>query len=409
MTIKIPIFKSCLLAAGLAQLTCSLSAETKLDFDTLIMPKGSNIEYDAIFEDNSKDIIVKFGKSKNELVFPQNGVQPTTQEAGLFSGARNLDDKEITYWYVDMFLDNIMAYDSSFTDAQKNIFEDTLEKIASDPVGRVLLYRLIIETTRVDEKGEYCCEQGIDQPTGENIENRKKCCMLVIEIDKGLAFSRRGTIYFDPQDTEGTPVLSILNSESKTFDSFDEKISPLDMGLFHEMLHWFHFLRNPERYANHTKIEADCFKYPLRCYYGDVTDLITWDNDMKAEEIATILGTPNWENASHINLIPNEAFLSQATFQEDIATKKGYIPHNESFFNGDDLSENVYRISKSENKSDKFYFRFGHNDESIDKANINFMPKRIQLAHKVAIECYKEITGKKPNNWDLQENQAIQP
>ena len=406
MTIKIPIFKSCLLAASLAQLTPSLSADTKLDFDILTMPKGATIEHsNKMFSPNTKDIVVRFDKTNNVLIFPENGTQPTTKLAGLCSGARNLDDKVITRWYVNMFLANFVVNDSE----TKHSFKKTLEKIAEDPVGRVLLYRLIIETTRVDEKGEYCCEQGIDKPTGENIENRKNCCILGIKIDTGLAFSRHGIIYFDPKDTEGIPVLSMLFSEDKTFDSFDEKITPLDMGLFHEMLHWFHFLRNPERYDNHTKIEADCFKYPLRCYYGDVTDLITWGNDMKAEEIATILGTPNWENASHLNLIPSEAFLPQRTSQEDIETSKGYIPHNESFFNGDDLSENVYRISQSENKNDKFYFRFGHNDEAINKSNINFMPKRIQLAHKVAIECYKEITGKKPSHWDLQENQAIQP
>lgn len=73
-----------------------------------------------------------------------------------------------------MFLNNFIQYDSNFNNV--NEFEETLEKIASD---LVLLYRLIIELTRVDEKKkEHCCQKTIKNTPIYLKETRDNCCKI---------------------------------------------------------------------------------------------------------------------------------------------------------------------------------------------------------------------------------------
>lgn len=57
--------------------------------------------------------------------------------------------------------------------------------------------------------------------------------------------------------------------------------------------------------------------------------------------------------------------------------------------------------------------RFGHATVPVYLAplpnnDINPIPDRFKLAHKIAYDCYHEITGNPPPNWDLVQGQAIQ-
>ena len=419
MTIKIPIFKSCLLAASLAQFTCSLSAEIALALfnSEMFKPEAYGIQDDLVKKqvNNLKDqycIEVKIPNSPNSLFFPVEGIQPTTEEAGLYSGARNIEDKAITSWYIKIFQEKFTKTENA-NNAWKTSFTNAFRKIASDPVGRVLLYRLIIECTRLDitnmDKPFNCCAQDIIIPT-KNIADRKNCCRLQISTDpkSDMAFSPRGILFFNLTDTSGLNVFT--KKTTQTFDTFEEETFPLDIGLFHEMLHWFHFLQHPTKFINANKKEANVFKYPFRCYYGDATDIITWHSAIRidAEEIATILGCPHYNNEEHIKLIPLDAFLMKNKQPTDIETRRGYIPASDKFLNGEDLSENTYRLSRSKNAKEKCYLRFGHNSECIDETDIYEIPQRYELAHKVAIDCYKEITGQHPTHWNLIPGQAIQ-
>ena len=109
------------------------------------------------------------------------------------------------------------------------------------------------------------------------------------------------------------------------------------------MLHWFHSLQDPLRYATYGNKEADVFKYPLRCYYGDVAELVIWGGSVDAEEIATILGTPDYNNTTLLNHIPDNAFLPiDKNFNEKKVGSKGYLPKSVCILWGDDLSENAY-------------------------------------------------------------------
>ena len=108
------------------------------------------------------------------------------------------------------------------------------------------------------------------------------------------------------------------------------------------------------------------------------------------------------------DIIVQNAFYSEQIYNHIeydkviIHNLEQYIPRFNKFFNGDDLSENVYRVSKG------CHMRFGHVNRAITPVTMHPIPNRIQLAHKVAFDCYEEIMGTPPQNWDLAQGQAIQ-
>lgn len=126
------------------------------------------------------------------LYFPIDGSQPTTTEVGQYSGARYVgqpNDDLVTDWWVRVFggnkavnwsrqvnqqLQNQPQDISMGFDINGNIahiinvkhlslcagwnslrisFWQAFRQIAADPVGRVLLYRLLIEIRRLDDGG----------------------------------------------------------------------------------------------------------------------------------------------------------------------------------------------------------------------------------------------------------------
>ena len=269
-------------------------------------------------------------------------------------------------------------------------FWQTFRDIAADPVGRVLLYRLLIEIRRVDNAThEGCCEAGINVA---DLNDRNDCrsVRIIDNRDNGFSFNSGGFIRVDFDPNSGTSVLSLHNVGTITTE---EEVRPCDVGLFHEMLHWFHFLRNPDRFDDGDNDDPDAFKYSLRCYYGDQNELGMWGGSMNGEEIANILGTPNHNDLRYQHFIDQNAFLA--------------VPHNDGFLTGDDLSENVYRISRN------CHMRFGHCDYQINPVQyLPAMPNRFVLANTLAINCYREIRGILHGiaiNWGLIPGQAIKP
>ena len=139
------------------------------------------------------------------LYFPIDGFQPATDEAGQYSGARynNPDNNRVTDWWVRVFggndavnaihrgmydrlLELQMGFDSTnnpvhiikvnVVGAPVNFerqFWQAFRTIAADPVGRVLLYRLLLEIRRLDRPGRNgCCGDDVVLPRGYNLTNR---------------------------------------------------------------------------------------------------------------------------------------------------------------------------------------------------------------------------------------------
>ena len=164
------------------------------------------------------------------LYFPTDGSQPDTTDAGIWSGARYnaQDNNEVTDWWVRVFGGNnavklsriggvpvtqpeptmgfnstgtpthIIQVDPSAPAGFEQQFWRTFRSIAEDPVGRVLLYRLLIEIRRVDDSNKGCCEDGITLPPTD-LTCRNKCRHLTVTHNKKSSFNFTGaTLKLNP-------------------------------------------------------------------------------------------------------------------------------------------------------------------------------------------------------------------
>lgn len=384
---------------------------------------------------NCKHIIVPV--ANYDLYFPADGSQPDTADAGLWSGARNTghpNDNEVTNWWVRVFggdravelsnrhgipgVDNaiLMGFDAAGAQAHiiqvaagtpvgfEQQFWQTFRIIASNPVGRVLLYRLLIEIRRMDVAGDGCCEDGINII---DLNDRNICrSITIVNSHDGFCFdSFTPSIEFDLNANIRTLTLDLNNHNELTTNAENRTY---DIALFHEMLHWFHSLRNLDSYDKLASDDPLEFKYPLRCYYGKANELIIWAQafNIDAEEIATILGCPNLNIPNLLPFIANNAFFLHRNNLNDrrvqINGVNQYIPIAETYLNGDDLSENVYRASK------RRHMRFGHVMIEIESLSYPQVPNRFNLAREIVLECYRQITNVPLRNWRLIHGEAIQ-
>lgn len=344
----------------------------------------------------------------------------------MYSGARNIGnqgDDAVTDWYVRVFggnyavafsKDNNVAWDNSAHWGANNshiiqvnsgnispTFWKTFRVIAQDPVGRVLLYRLLIEIRRLDDwwpNENGCCEDGIGFGFLSNARNNARTMYITDNLNQGFSFSFNGHAFinFDFNNTS-VNTIKVINSVQIGTEP-DHCPDSYDFSLFHELLHWFHFLRHPSRYFESDSKDPTLYRYLLRSYYGDLSELYTWGS-IDDEELRTILGSPNYKNSEHVSLMPNDAFIAGGS----IPVKLGFtLPANASFLNGDDLSENAYRLSRNEHGR-RTHMRFGHGA----CINSSLIWNRFLLAHKVAVDCYQDITGFIPN-WPLAPGGASQ-
>lgn len=360
------------------------------------------------------------------LYFPVDGTQPNSHNAGKWSGARHVgqgNDDVVTDWWVRAFggreavalsrreavsgegysvlmgfgRDNKMTHIINVNDSKempdfKQLFWKTFREIASDPVGRVLLYRLLIEIRRVDENLDGCCEQGIVM-----LEDRNKLrCIEIRYSDTGFAFNKGGYINFDPSDTAVNTMI-FYSKSGKIATKLDPNSDLLSTGLFHEMLHWYHALRHLERYNQSTLMDPAVYRYLLRSYYGDLSELYTWGS-INDEELRTILGAPNYDDLDQFALIKEGAFFGKLP-PNGISINGKFLPIEARFFNGDDLSENVFRLSIHINKGIDCCSRFGHAGE-INKCS---QDDRFNLTVLLPKKCYSDITGVSMDriSWDI--------
>lgn len=231
-------------------------------------------------------------------------------------------------------------------------------------------------------------------------------------------------------------LLDHLYGKAKTVD---EKC-PEDVALFHEMLHWFHFLINYTRAGNdETRTDRPycrLFEYyygdqdnPNRANRGQVLDRLWGSKDFTGnrchdgEELRTILGTPREDK--HKKLLPgleNELEIEnlEMTYYDYGIRYLKDKRRDRRYLHGDDLSENVYRLSVHGRGEVLTRMRFGHSNVTIPETDVLLGNKEIltvsetgglyknvfKLAHTVAMDCYKEITGKKKSDWELVPGQA---
>lgn len=379
------------------------------------------------------------------IKFPVDGSQPTTQAAAGWSCA-NVDDEAVTLWYMKMFgwtaaqpsvngcccvqkllkmgftrlgedaqspkCQNsraIINFDESFDQqgtiagsTRRGMFWVAFRKIASNPIGRVLLYRLLIEIRRQDAQGIGADEADIIEK-GNKI-SRNNLRSITLRFGKPR-FNLGAYIYLFGENIEiPTPILALKNvGEEVLITDSKSKGCFLEVVLFHEMLHWFHCLRSYLRmlcekmviYENSQGLGTEPKNYIFRAYYKNVQpNSPEWEFPKRieqdciiisCEEIRTILGTP----------LPQLGYASKDNTN---------TPDEWKYCEGDDLSENAYRFSINQP------MRWGHVDANM-KVSWPLVSGRelddaIILAHKTAVNCYENITGEK-SHWGLKRNEAI--
>lgn len=380
---------------------------------------------------SEKTISIKVTDTEYCLKFPIDGSQPNTENAISWSLAKEEDDK-ITDWYVWIFGGNEalsllktgqqqsgLEVKMGFGKEQKPIHIITADKgikqefwpifrsIAENPVGRTLLYRLLIEIRRQTDSGINCCgNDTFVQQDESGKHHRQNALTIVVKKNTNQKFS-----FVLPTQKEFAKIKIDSKEKSTYVISYENNILELksearspDIGLFHEMIHWYHYLRDPVRFSKYSSNESkDKFIFPLCCYYGNLTDLkLIWSGQYTAdsEEIATILGVPNPYEKSFLNMMLPDSFLTKKDKDGNdlspenqrrlinIDKQNIFLAYHNTFLNGDDISENVYRVSKEQN------LRFGHNPISfmpIYCESKNNFPFRFRLAEKVAYDIYKKF------------------
>ncbi|MDR1333699.1 MAG: hypothetical protein LBJ71_00575, partial [Holosporaceae bacterium] len=167
---------------------------------------------------------------------------------------------------------------------RRDLFEREFRKIASTSVGRVLLYRILIEIRRHighNARGEGILEENINNfyhnlpnwlTTGlpTLLEQRNRLRSLRIKYAYETRRGEKISWCFDRNDQSLTfdckiPEVQSICDSTNGFDYIIAHKASFDISLFHEMLHWFHFLRNPHSYkwsrVNKTTLFASFMGY----------------------------------------------------------------------------------------------------------------------------------------------------
>jgi hypothetical protein len=263
-------------------------------------------------------------------------------------------------------------------------FKEMFIKLASNPAGRILLYRLLIEIRRTKgesgapEMSEFCI----------NPDDRNKCRTIRF-IDKSN-FLQGYASYITLLNQ--IPSLNAYN-QVFSFNGYDNVIQVslnqmtstsdlcnLGMGnngeyyavsrllngktdnsvhLFHEMLHWFHFLRYTDRYVKNREGEKE--NTPRQ--YGSLVR-------------SFYSGRVEYWTGKGFVIQPYKKDVSDEVDVEEMRTVFGSSTIVHPFFNGDDLSENLYRCFLSESGQTHAYMRCSYDflpKEFIIKLGASFV------------------------------------
>ena len=330
--------------------------------------------------------------SGSEILFPTDGCQMDSEEVVQLSGA-NLEDGLVTKFYMAAFglikwegeylemgfdEDNLACrvFNLSSLDKQtRRAFTTNFRKIASNSVGRTLLYRLLLEIRRTDTEGNGRIDETIRKVLKTRESNqRNKCRTLKVLQLSGNSFkaSRHYISFRASKDAKETNAIS---------SEISEKVSILrcartdDVGLFHEMLHWFHSLRDPERKKRETTL-----KHLPSSYQSDIL--------LKSKEIGTDK-LSMWAYENHFGLskklvIEIEEFRTIMGYVPTICLKTGKLETvlyaaDESIY-GDDLSENLYR------KCTEQALRYGHIEATDGDSISKELAENIDIFYENAIK-----------------------
>ncbi len=349
------------------------------------------------------------------IYFPADGTQPTTKEAVEYSCA-NIDNTEsspITDWYMKMFgvIDKdggnsvsdddyvkaggdafstssyqIIMFDVSVDDtpvvdpdtpniqiSRKDLFKREFRKIACNPVGRVLLYRILIEIRRVfvDDRGNNIgfCENNAQIKSiqiaktlpvesspiffGANVRNSVRNLKILWD-QNDCSFTANypgmedsGVLRFSATNIQKQVVIGKLPYCGGGLVQLRQSILTDD--LFHEFIHWYHILRDTLRASNDLNSRGSD-----KLYEGIGSVYYSWARiapDLK-RKLASVSWSCYYEDTNIISV----------NFEE-MRTILGVDAYYPEYLEGDDISENLFALSRScMTGSELCGIRFGHKD-----------------------------------------------
>jgi hypothetical protein len=219
----------------------------------------------------------------------------------------------------------IISFDQSVQEEDKKAFVTLFRKIASTPVGRVLLYRLLVEIRR--KKDNIQSPENGAQINDIFLENRSKSLSLVVKpgnTSYPIAFYGSEVILFSTAGTNqegiGQIVPTIITNKQDNYRVIKRCNSNYDTDVFHEMIHWFHALREPIRNSVE-KLETSIFTHYDNIAKHYFENLEGYEDDGRKDVASRV-----WH---HI--------------LEEFRTIMG-APQNNDYLEGDDICENLYRM-----------------------------------------------------------------
>lgn len=385
--------------------------------------------------EGQKFIHIQIMPNEDSIYFPLDGEQPTTEQAVEWSCAHvgsNQLNHPVTNWYVEMFggpcadgrpnlkmgfaplnkaekdqvqssieiitlkdsrkneVDDMDERPSSIEDSEqkgkklnrKEAFWYTFRQIAANPVGRVLLYRLLIEIRRIDNKGNGC--QSIKNGIMERCLNKRNNLRnIVIEWNDNDSHNNN-RIRFNTNERE-CPTISALISE---IGLAQIEMRPCDQvqRFFHELLHHFHQLQDKDRHdieKNSASINDFLDKKSLSSYFWCNMEGSNNDERIKNSIIPWIRLNKKNKRMTYINLEDLRTICGSPTATLYFVKTCRNLP-DFKIHNGDDLSENLFLWSLGKP------LRFGHE-------KIPFFEDMTVVAREI------EILDEVQNNYKLNE------
>jgi hypothetical protein len=290
-------------------------------------------------------------------------------------------------------------------------FVESFRQIASNKIGRMLLYRLLIEICRKDKDGNGCMEEVVlsnnfvfqDHKIERNLSRIINVALwdknvFAISLASNKLSKNHATLNFSNADmvSYGQSLINNLTitlrgNPINTFNvaqvGKNKQPQPAFISVFHELLHWFHALRDMKRYKTEksgnsgkqnmvSNSTLGAFYYFGLDGYGDQARIentsLPWRNDTTGEynqeEHRTICGAPLPKLKKQIiwnELIELKGILFKSTmahiFKEspkelatnmlenladDMSTRVNLAEYlyrviGPKFLNGDELSENM--------------------------------------------------------------------
>lgn len=148
-----------------------------------------------------------------------------------------------------------------------------------------------------------------------------------------------------------------------------------DISLFHEMNHWYHFLRHTVRYTRET---------------GGVTPqqrnqrhpILTTFSKYHLENLAQKGSVVEIEALKKVRERNDDEKQIMWSIIEEMRNVLGRGRNDEQFLNGDDLSENAYRLCRCQS------LRFGHTNRMLNDVEINTEELYNEVCRLCRIEGY---------------------